>query len=77
MKNFGRASGGNVFRRGHNGTNFLKKNNLIYFCLCWVFVAAGAFSSCSAWASHHSGFSYCRAWAPGRLGFSSWSMWAQ
>ena len=26
--------------------NILFKNNFIYFCLCWVFFAAWAFSSC-------------------------------
>ena len=36
MKNFGRASGGNVFRRGHNGTNFLKK------IILFIFVCAGS-----------------------------------
>ena len=29
--------------------NILFKNNFIYFCLCWVFFAAWAFSSCGEW----------------------------
>ena len=33
MKNIGRASGGNMFRRGHNGTNFLKIILFIYGCV--------------------------------------------
>ena len=50
------------------------KKNFIYFWLCWVFVAAGAFSCCSergtalpcsAWASHWGGFSCWGAWALG------------
>ena len=44
---------------------------LIYFWLCWVFVAAhglfvvvsGDYSSCRVWASHYSGSSCCRAQA--------------
>ena len=28
------------------------KKKILYFWLCWVFVAAQAFSSCSAWVSH-------------------------
>ena len=55
----------------------LKKNffnELIYFCLCWVSLLLGFFSSCSkwvllsscnAWASHCGGFSCCRAWVLG------------
>ena len=51
-----------------------------YFCLCWGFVAARAFSSCrergllsscGARASRCSGFSCCPAWAIERVGFSS------
>ena len=62
--------------------NFIKHLNilLIYFWLCWVFIAAQAFSmcreqgllsSCSVWASHCGGFPYCRAQVPGFGGFSS------
>ena len=48
--------------------------NLFYFCLSWVFIAAGLFSSCgehgllsrgSAQASHCDGFSCCGARALG------------
>ena len=55
-----------------------KKRLLIYFWLCWIFMAALAFSMCEklgllsncAWASHFSGFS-CGIWAPRQEGFSS------
>ena len=56
------------------------KKKIIYLWLCWVFVAAQAFSSCGkwgllsnfgVWASHCGGFSCCRGWAPGDVGFSS------
>ena len=51
-------------------------NFIIYFLLCWVFLAAlgfslvvqNGYSSHIAWASHCSGFSCCRAWA-----LSSWA----
>ena len=56
---------------------------LIYFWLCWVFLAAcvlfsscreqGLLSGCDVQASHCSGFSCCWAWALGPKGFSSCS----
>ena len=62
---------------------------LIYFWLCWVFVAAQAFffffsssgkwgslSTCRVLASHCSGFS-CGAQALEPVGFSSCGTWAQ
>ena len=61
---------------------FFKIIYLFYFWLCWVFVAARAFSSCGeqgllsscgAQASHCSELSCCRARAPGRMAFSSCS----
>ena len=54
---------------------------LIYFWLCWVFVAAhglsvvvvnGDYSSCRAWASHYSGSSCCRAQALGAWAQQLW-----
>ena len=47
----------------------------IYFWLCWVFIAAHVFSSCSAWASHHGGFSSYGAQALGVEAFSSCRSW--
>ena len=53
---------------------FLIYINLLYFWLCWVFVAArglslvaasGATLHCSVQASHCGGFSYCGAQAVG------------
>ena len=66
----------------------LKKFYLLfhYFWLCWVFVAAWAFSSCGkrgllfscgVQASQCDGFSCCRAWAPEDTGFRSCSVRAQ
>ena len=45
---------------------------LIYFWLCWVFVAVWAFSSCGELGllSSCGGCSCCRAWALGRGGIS-------
>ena len=57
---------------------FKKKNLLIYFCLCWVFIVASAFSSCGeqellfschVQTSHFGGFSCCEA-SLGPEGFS-------
>ena len=65
---------------------FFKKNNFIYFWLCWVFVAVRAFSSfgdqgllssCGVQASHCGGFSCCQARALGILGFGSCGKWDQ
>ena len=50
----------------------------IYFCLCWVFIAArglslvvsGATLRCGARASHCGGFFCCEAQALERVGFS-------
>ena len=49
----------------------------LFFCLCWVFIAVSAFSSCGATASHCDGFPCCGAWALGSMGFSSCGTQAQ
>ena len=59
---------------------------VVYFWLCWVFVAAwifflscskqGLLSACSALVCHCRGFSCYGAWALGIVGFSSCSFWA-
>ena len=50
---------------------------IYYFCLCWVFIAAQAFSGCGewgllpswgVWASYCGGFSHCGVWALGNTG---------
>ena len=47
------------------------KKLFTYLWLCWVFVAAQAFSRCSAEVSRCSGFSCCETQAPGCWGLSS------
>ena len=44
--------------------------SLACFLLCWVFAAAGLFSSCGVQASHCCVFSRGGARAPGLVGFS-------
>ena len=57
---------------------------ILYFWLCWVFVAScgisvvaesGSCSSCAMLASHCSGFSCCRAQAMEHSGLSSYGEW--
>ena len=65
---------------------FLKNCLLIYFWLCWVFIAVRDFLyscqkrrllfSCDAPASHCGGFSCCRAWALEGEDVSSCGPWA-
>lgn len=59
---------------------FLKFLFIIYFWLCWVFIAMWIFSSCGKWGLLSScseqtflgsGFSYCGAWALGRQASSA------
>ena len=45
--------------------------NIIYFWLCWVFIA------CSTWACHYGGFSCWGAPALRYASFSSYEAWAQ
>ena len=64
---------------------FLKKKKVIYFWLCWMFIAVrafslmarGGYSSGSVQASHCSGFSCCGAQTLGHTGFRSCNTWAQ
>ena len=69
-------SEGKAWEKGSFSFSFLKK--IIYFWLCWVFIAGwGCFSSCSeqglvsrcgAQASHSSGFSRFGVWALAHMG---------